>query len=62
MNYIEHNYEELFDIKHDPHETINLMNDPKYFTKLQALRKRYKELNHELGIPSTDWTHFKSSY
>ena len=62
MNYIEYNYEELFDIKHDPHETTNLANDPRYFTKLKTLRKRYKELNHEFGIPSTDWKHFKSSF
>jgi arylsulfatase A-like enzyme len=46
MNYIEHNFEELFDIKHDPHETINLAADPQYSSKLKQLRKRYKELKN----------------
>lgn len=44
MKYIEHNYEELFDIKHDPHETTNLVNNPIYKLKLEELRIRYKEL------------------
>lgn len=44
MKYIEHGYEELYDIKHDPHETTNLVNDPCYQLKLKALRRRYKEL------------------
>ncbi len=30
MNYIEHNYEELFDVKHDPHETIQQINRSNY--------------------------------
>lgn len=30
MIYIEHNYEELYDLVHDPHETINLINDDTY--------------------------------
>lgn len=44
MKYIEHNYEELFDIKYDPHETVNLVNDPEYKLELKKLRTRYKEL------------------
>ncbi|WP_202552369.1 sulfatase family protein [Ginsengibacter hankyongi] len=44
MKYIEHNYEELFDIKHDPHETTNLANDTRYKKKLIRLKERYNEL------------------
>ena len=47
MNFIEHNYEELFDIKHDPHETTNLAKDSKYAAKLKELRERYAELKKE---------------
>jgi len=43
MNYIEHNYEELFDIKNDPHETTNLADDPKYKAKLTELQQQFKE-------------------
>jgi GNAT superfamily N-acetyltransferase len=62
MNYVEHNYEELFDVKHDPHETMNLANDPKYKMKLKELRKRYKELREVHGVPQKDWEHIKSSF
>ncbi len=62
MNYVEHDYEELFDVKHDPHETMNLVNDPKYREKLNEMRKRYKELGEEHGIPPEDWANFKSSF
>jgi len=48
MNYIEHNYEELFDIKNDPHETLNLANNPKYKAKLEEMRKKYKEMKKEV--------------
>ncbi|MEP7267886.1 MAG: sulfatase/phosphatase domain-containing protein [Saprospiraceae bacterium] len=44
MNFIEHGYEELFDVKHDPHETTNLINDPTYKMKLQELGRRYRVL------------------
>jgi len=44
MLYIEHGYEELFDLKKDPHETTNLASNPKYKAKLEEMRKRYKEL------------------
>lgn len=62
MNYIEHNYEELFDIKHDPHETMNLVHDPKYKMKLDELRIRYNELKNIYGLPSNDWMHMKTSF
>lgn len=57
MNYIEHNYEELFDIRHDPHETTNLIHDPKYKEKLKELRIRYKELKNLYGVPAKYWGH-----
>lgn len=47
MKYIEHNYEELYDIKADPHETTNLATEPKYSGQLEALRKRYAQLKKE---------------
>jgi hypothetical protein len=44
MIFIEHHYEELYDIMHDPHETTNLVNHVEYKKRLEELRKRYKEL------------------
>jgi arylsulfatase A-like enzyme len=44
MKYIEHNYEELYDVSHDPHETQNLATDKKYAGKLDELRARYSAL------------------
>ncbi len=44
MKYIEHNYEELYDIKYDPHETTNLAEDTAYGMELLKLRRRYGEL------------------
>lgn len=44
MRYIEHDYEELFDCEHDPHETRNLAADPAYRKKLNELRQRFKKL------------------
>ncbi len=41
MKYIEHGYEELFDISNDPHETTNLANDSRYTKELKKLRERY---------------------
>jgi arylsulfatase A-like enzyme len=43
LNYIEHNYEELYNVKTDPHETKNLAADPKYKQKLNELRELYKK-------------------
>ena len=38
--YIDYDYEELYDLKHDPQETINLTKDEKYQKTLASLRKR----------------------
>lgn len=43
LNYIEHNYEELHNVKTDPHEKVNLATDPKYAKKLNELRELYKK-------------------
>jgi len=59
MNYIEHNYEELFDIAHDPHETDNLVSNPEYKKKLDELRMRYKELKNKFGVPPEVWNNKK---
>ena len=47
MKFIEHNYEELYDIKNDPHETTNLATDPRYSEILNTLRARYQALKKE---------------
>jgi arylsulfatase A-like enzyme len=41
MKFIEHNYEELYNIKTDPKEKINLATDKRYAAKLEELRKEY---------------------
>jgi arylsulfatase A-like enzyme len=35
-------YEELFDLKHDPHETMNLAADPRYRDELARMREKYQ--------------------
>lgn len=45
--YIEHGYEELYDLKKDPHETTNLASDPVYKALLVKMRKRYQVLKKE---------------
>lgn len=62
MKYVEHDYEELFDITHDPHETTNLASDPAYKSKLQQLRKRYQNLQEKHGVPPSDWANIKSLF
>ena len=62
MNYIEHNYEEVYDIKHDPHETTNLATNPNYKMKLDELRIRYKELKDIHGVPPDEWEHSKTKF
>jgi len=42
--YIDYDYEELYDLKNDPHETTNLAKDRKYQQKLESLRKCCDEL------------------
>ena len=44
MKYIEHNYEEFYNTKKDPHETTNLIQAKKNRDQLDKLRKRYSEL------------------
>lgn len=44
MKYIEHDYEELYDTKNDPHEATNLAKDESYKAKLDQLRQRYEVL------------------
>ncbi len=44
MTFVEHDYEQLFDLEKDPHEKKNVAKDPKYQTELAAMRKEYKTL------------------
>ncbi len=53
MNFIEHHYEVLYDIQYDPHETINLVNDPRYKETLNVLRKRFAALKRTIAYPGT---------
>ena len=47
MIFLDFGYEELFDIKHDPHETENLAANPRYKDKLEELRTEYKKLKQK---------------
>lgn len=62
INWVEHNVEELFDTRHDPHETANLADDPAYKGKLRELRKRYKQLKEINGVPPKDWGKAKTAF
>ena len=42
--YIDFDYEELYDLKNDPQETVNLAKNEKYRRTLKSLRKRCDEL------------------
>lgn len=44
IHYIEHDYEELYDLRIDPHEEDNLAGDPAYQEDLARLRERAREL------------------
>ena len=44
IKYIEHNYEEFYNTKKDPHETINLVKTKANKEQLDKFRKRYTEL------------------
>ena len=44
IRYIDFDYEELYDLKNDPLETVNLAKDGKYQQTLKSLRKRCDEL------------------
>lgn len=41
-------YEELFDLKQDPHEVRNLVNDKAYATKLAQMRQRFAALKSQV--------------
>ena len=45
--YTDYDYEELYDLKLDPDETINLAKDEKYKKTIESLRKRCNELARE---------------
>ncbi len=62
MNYFEDNYEELFDIRFDPHETKNLAKDPKYKSELAILRRRYAELKKLHGVPKSEYLNSKKVF
>ncbi|WP_165813892.1 sulfatase family protein [Terrimonas sp.] len=47
LQYTEHGYEELYDLKNDPHETKNLASDKKYKKQLAQMRERYNYLKQE---------------
>lgn len=51
MKFIEHDYEELYDILHDPHEIDNLVNNPNYKNQLKEMRKKYLKLNKKYAPP-----------
>ncbi|WP_207534117.1 sulfatase family protein [Desertivirga arenae] len=44
MLFTEHNYEELYDVKNDPHETKNLAGDKRFKGQLETMRRKYKDL------------------
>lgn len=46
--YTEHGYEELYDLKNDPHETTNLAAVPTYKTLLIKMRKRFQVLKKQV--------------
>lgn len=48
MKYIEHGYEELYDVSKDQHETTNLVSNPASKKKLEELRARYSQLKKEV--------------
>ncbi|RDC66198.1 sulfatase family protein [Adhaeribacter pallidiroseus] len=47
MQFIEHHYEELYDLKKDPKEKQNLAADPTYQKQLQIMRFQYQKLKQE---------------
>nr|WP_068887571.1 sulfatase [Pedobacter panaciterrae] len=53
MNFIEHNYEELYDLKNDPYETINLANNPKYKKVISELRQQFSEKKKAISADSS---------
>jgi hypothetical protein len=52
MKDIEHGYEELYDILHDPHEIDNLVKNPNYKNQLNEMRKKYSIMSKKYGPSS----------
>ncbi|MEJ8844902.1 sulfatase [Lacibacter sp. H375] len=50
MKFIEHNYEELFDIDSDPHEIDNLSQNSSYSNKLKKMRKLFESMRKQYGV------------
>jgi hypothetical protein len=48
MNFIEHEYEEFYDLKVDPLEKNNLIDDPSYQKVIKNIRARYLELKEKV--------------
>lgn len=48
MNFIEHNYEQLYDLKKDPLEKQNLAMDSRYLRQLKQLRQKYSMLKEQV--------------
>lgn len=48
IRYIDYEFEQLYDLEHDPTETINLAGDNKYKKTLDSLRERCDELAEEV--------------
>ena len=44
MYWPKHDVEQLFDLKADPIEEVDLSKNPKYADKLAEMRKRFNEL------------------
>jgi arylsulfatase A-like enzyme len=48
MKFIEHDYEEFYDLKNDPLEKNNLINDHSYQEEIRKMRERYSELKEQV--------------
>jgi arylsulfatase A-like enzyme len=48
MRFIEHDYEEVYDLKADPYEKNNLSGDSAYQGEIRRLKERYRELKEEV--------------
>ncbi len=47
--FIDYNYEELYDLKNDPNETLNVSLDSKYQRTLSTMQKQCDELARQMG-------------
>ncbi len=48
LNYTEYNYDEMYDLKKDPHEKHNIINDPKYSKQRDLLKKAYVDFKERV--------------